>query len=83
MQGKAKVEAARQGETSRFLLLTIWGQHKWRIVSALALQVFYSGIQFTGPIMLNQITKILTKPPAQQVGGGGWGGGAGNRVGAG
>lgn len=67
-QGKESIEAAVQGKTSRFLLRSIWGRHQWRILFALALQLFYSGIQFAGPIMLNQITKILTKPSSQQVG---------------
>ena len=61
------MESARQGKSSGFLLVTIWRQHMWRILLAVALQCFYSGIQFAGPIMLNQITTILTKPPAQQV----------------
>lgn len=66
LQGAEKIKAAAEGKTSRFLLRTIWGRHKWRILSALVLQCFYSGIQFAGPIMLNQITKILMKPPQEQ-----------------
>lgn len=61
------LEAARNGESARFLLASIVGRHRWRLLAALVLQTVYSGIQFAGPLMLNQITKILMKTGDAQV----------------
>jgi ABC-type multidrug transport system fused ATPase/permease subunit len=59
-EGEERLKKARKGETSRFLLKSILGQHKIRLIAALILQLFYAGIGFVGPLMLNQITKFLT-----------------------
>lgn len=64
--GAARLEAAREGTTSRFVLHSIWHAHKVRLLCALVLQVAYSGIQFAGPLMLNQIIKFLSLPPAAE-----------------
>ena len=40
--------------------------HYRRILPALALQLFYSGVQFAGPMLLNQIVKFISKPEALQ-----------------
>ena len=55
------LEQARDGKVGRFIFLSIWRQHRYRIIFAMILQLTYSGIQFVGPLMLNEIVKILTK----------------------
>ena len=66
LQGKTILERAEQGKTSRFVLRSIWVCHYRRILPALALQLFYSGVQFAGPLLLNQIVKFISKPEALQ-----------------
>lgn len=66
LQGKVILAAAEKGETSRFVLNSIWLCHYPRLVAALCLQLFYSGIQFAGPLFLNQIVKFITKPKELQ-----------------
>lgn len=66
MQGTNTIKDAKDGKLARFLLATIWHQHKARIFFAFALQIIYSGVSFVGPMMLNQITKILTQADAYQ-----------------
>ncbi|PSC67462.1 hypothetical protein C2E20_8853 [Micractinium conductrix] len=65
-KGKVILAAAEKGETSRFVLNSIWLCHYPRLVAALCLQLFYSGIQFAGPLFLNQIVKFITKPKELQ-----------------
>lgn len=60
-RGKARLQAAKEGTTSRFLFGSLLGRHKVRLLAAFCLQVVYSGVQFVGPIMLNNITKFLTQ----------------------
>lgn len=63
------LERAREGTTSRFVLGSIWRAHRVRLLCALVLQLVYSGIQFAGPLLLNQIIKFLSTPePVQTVG---------------
>ena len=66
LQGKTILERAEQGKTSRFVLRSIWVCHYRRILPADALQLFYSGVQFAGPLLLNQIVKFISKPEALQ-----------------
>lgn len=42
------LKAAEDGKTSRFVLRSIWMCHYRRILAALCLQLFYSGIQARG-----------------------------------
>ena len=65
-QGQAQLEAAREGKTSRYVLMPIWLTHYPRLLAAMSLQCFYSGVQFAGPLMLNQIVRYITKPVSQQ-----------------
>lgn len=68
-QGKVVLERAREGLTSRFVLGSIWRAHRVRLLCALVLQLCYSGIQFAGPLLLNQIIRFLSTPKlAQTVG---------------
>ena len=53
-------DQAKDGKIARFLALSIWRQHKHRLLFAMLLQLTYSGVQFVGPLMLNQIVSILT-----------------------
>jgi hypothetical protein len=66
LQGAAILARARAGETSRLILRTIWLCHYPRILAALVLQLFYSGIQFAGPLLLNQIVKFISLPTAEE-----------------
>jgi hypothetical protein len=66
--GRAVLEGARRGDTSRFVLRSILNQHKLRLVYALILQVIYSGVQFVGPTMLNNIVKFLSASAAADMG---------------
>ncbi|KAL4852933.1 Multidrug resistance-associated protein 1 [Chlorella vulgaris] len=65
-KGAAILARARAGETSRLILRTIWLCHYPRILAALVLQLFYSGIQFAGPLLLNQIVKFISLPTAEE-----------------
>lgn len=60
------VKAAEEGQTSRLVLRSIFFCHWPRLLAALCLQLFYSGLQFAGPLFLNQIVKFITNPPALQ-----------------
>jgi len=62
--GTKNIQEAKDGKAARFLLSTIWMQHRHRILYAMCLQLIYSGIQFVGPLMLNQITKFLMRADA-------------------
>jgi hypothetical protein len=66
LQGATILKRAEAGDTSRFVVRTIWGCHYHRLVAALCLQLFYSGMQFAGPLLLNQIVKFITQPEALQ-----------------
>lgn len=65
-QGAAVVKAAEEGQTSRLVLRSIFFCHWPRLLAALCLQLFYSGLQFAGPLFLNQIVKFISSPPALQ-----------------
>lgn len=65
-KGAAIIKAAEEGTTSRFVLRTIWWCHYHRILAALCLQLCYSGVQFAGPLFLNQIVKFITLPESMQ-----------------
>ena len=60
LQGEALLERAREGKAARFLLRTIWLQHRTRILYAMTLQMFYAAVQFIGPLMLKEIVKFLS-----------------------
>lgn len=65
-----KVEEAKNGVSARFVFLTILQRHWKRIMYAMCLQLCYSGVQFVGPLMLNEIIKILTQAEvARETGG--------------
>lgn len=57
----AKVKEAEAGRSAKFVFQTILKRHWKRIGYAMLLQLCYSGVQFVGPLMLNQIVKILTE----------------------
>ena len=59
-KGDERVKEAEKGLSARFVFLTILTRHWKRIGYAMGLQLLYSGVQFVGPLMLNEITKILT-----------------------
>ena len=61
-QGAGAARTAAEGGSGRPLLRALVGRHKWRLLGSLALQCVYVGIQFCGPLMLNQITTILSEP---------------------
>jgi ATP-binding cassette subfamily C (CFTR/MRP) protein 1 len=63
-KGQKFVEDAKKGVSARFVFRTILTRHWKRIAYAMGLQLCYSGVQFVGPLMLNEITKILTKAEA-------------------
>lgn len=65
-QGAAILARAEKGETSRLVLRSVWMCHYPRILAALCLQLFYSGVQFAGPMLLNQIVKFITQPEQLQ-----------------
>lgn len=65
-QGAAILKGAEQGETGRLILSSIWLCHCRRILAALCLQLLYSGVQFAGPLFLNQIVKFITQPTELQ-----------------
>lgn len=65
-KGAGILVRAEKGETSRFVLRSIWCCHYKRILAALCLQLCYSAIQFAGPMFLNQIVRFITKPVALQ-----------------
>lgn len=60
------VKAAEEGQTSRLVLRSIFFCHWPRLLAALCLQLFYSGLQFAGPLFLNQIVKFITLPESMQ-----------------
>jgi len=57
--GKKHLEDAKNGQTARFLLHTIFFRHWKRIIFSMCLQMIYSGVQFVGPLMMNQIIQFL------------------------
>ena len=57
---KKRLEDAEKGLVARYVLKTIFSRHWRRILFAMSLQLCYSAVQFVGPIMLNNIIKILT-----------------------
>ncbi|KAL4457987.1 hypothetical protein ABPG75_012852 [Micractinium tetrahymenae] len=61
-KGAAILKGAEQGDNGRLLLFSIWQSHYPRILASLCLQLFYSGVQFAGPLFLNQIVKFITQP---------------------
>jgi ABC-type multidrug transport system fused ATPase/permease subunit len=66
---RRQLQRALDGETSRFVLYSIFGQHKLRLLYALILQCFYSGVQFVGPLMLNHIVRFLSASQALDLNG--------------
>ena len=60
-KGAKMVDDAKKGVSARFVFRTILARHWKRILYAMGLQLCYSGVQFVGPLMLNEITKILTQ----------------------
>ena len=58
---KKRLEDAEKGLVARYVLKTIFSRHWRRIAFAMTLQLCYSAVQFVGPLMLNQIIKILTQ----------------------
>lgn len=52
---------AEKGLVGGYVLKTVWRRHRVRIAYAMLLQLGYSAVQFVGPLMLNNIIKILTQ----------------------
>jgi ABC-type multidrug transport system fused ATPase/permease subunit len=50
------------------VLGAIWRRHRLRLLAALVLQACYSGVQFVGPLMLNQIVQFLTRSDLEEAG---------------
>lgn len=72
-QGAAILKGAEEGKNGRLILVSIWLCHHRRILAALSLQLLYSGVQFAGPLFLNQIVKFITQPSFLQTVRGCWG----------
>lgn len=67
LQGRAKLKAARDSQVAGILMKTVLAMHWPLLLGALALQLAYSGAQFAGPELLNQITQYLQTPRQLQV----------------
>ena len=67
LQGRAKLKAARNSQVAGILMKTVLAMHWPLLLGALALQLAYSGAQFAGPELLNQITQYLQTPRQLQV----------------
>lgn len=61
-EGRAKLKAARDSQVAGILMKTVLAMHWPLLLGALALQLAYSGAQFAGPELLNQITQYLQTP---------------------
>lgn len=68
-KAKKKFEEAKEGKAARYLLKTIIGQHKGRILFAMTVQLCYAGLSFVGPIMLKNIVQFLTASDIAEAGG--------------
>ena len=55
-----RIADAEKGLVAAYVLKTVWRRHRLRIGFAMMLQLCYSAVQFVGPLMLNNIIKILT-----------------------
>jgi ABC-type multidrug transport system fused ATPase/permease subunit len=68
-KAKRKFEEAKEGKAARYLLRTVIGQHKGRILFAMTVQLCYAGLSFVGPIMLKNIVQFLTASDIAEAGG--------------